>query len=63
MASPKRAYHEVEGYVHEVSPVMQAKSGSARYFTALLQEADKNSRVVVFDVQKHNCLQCAERDR
>lgn len=49
--------------MHEVSNALQAKSGNSLYFTALLQEADKNSRVVVFDVQKHNNFQCAARDR
>lgn len=63
MASAKRACMEVEGYIHEVSAVLQSGSGSARYFTAVLQEADKNSRIVVFDPQRHNIFQCAERDR
>ncbi|XP_073727043.1 uncharacterized protein [Misgurnus anguillicaudatus] len=62
MASPKRALQEVEGYIHDVSDVLQSGSGS-RYFTALLQDSEKNTRVVVFDLQKHNVFQCAERDR
>ncbi|XP_017212030.1 uncharacterized protein isoform X2 [Danio rerio] len=63
MADSKRKCLEVEGYVHDVSEVLQGKSSNVRYFTALLQEANQNSRVVVFDVQKHNSFQCAARDR
>ncbi|XP_027013206.1 uncharacterized protein LOC113649567 isoform X2 [Tachysurus fulvidraco] len=61
MESSKRSLYEVDGYIHDVSDVLVSRSGS--YFTALLQEAGKTTRVVVFDVQKHNVFQCAERDR
>ncbi|XP_065139046.1 uncharacterized protein [Paramisgurnus dabryanus] len=61
MSSAKRPCSEVEGYVHQVSPVLQ--SVKAKYFTAVLQEADRNTRVVVFDMQHHNVFQCVEKDR
>lgn len=61
MSSAKQPCCEVEGYVHQVSPVLQ--SVKKKYFTALLQEADRNTRVVVFDIQYHNVFECVEKDR
>lgn len=59
----KQSNVEVQGYVHNVSEVHQSGSGTCSYFTAVFQEADRNTRMVVFDTERHNSFQCAERDR
>ena len=52
---------EAEGYIHHVSEVKQGTH--KKYFTAVLQEATKNTKMVVFTQQKHNWFVCAEKDR
>lgn len=52
---------EAEGYIHLVSDVKQGKY--KKYFTAVLQEATKNTKMVIFTPQKHNWFVCAEKDR
>ncbi|KAA0701355.1 hypothetical protein E1301_Tti024321 [Triplophysa tibetana] len=59
----KRTKTEVEGYLHDVSPVKEAAERKSKYFTASLQEATKNSRVVIFDVQRHHLFTSAQNDR
>jgi len=63
MEEPKRTCSEVEGFLHNVSPHIQTGSSGAKYFTAMVQEATRNSKVVVFDVLRHNEFQCAEKDK
>ncbi|KAL0146611.1 hypothetical protein M9458_057951, partial [Cirrhinus mrigala] len=63
MATPKKApCSEVEGFLHNVSPLIKAGGSNSKYFTAVVQEATRNSRVVVFDAQRHNEFSCAEKD-
>ncbi|XP_046871232.1 uncharacterized protein LOC124463518 [Hypomesus transpacificus] len=61
MTSPKQMKIEAEGYIHLVSDVKQGKY--KKYFTAVLQEATKNTKMVIFTPQKHNWFVCAEKDR
>ena len=61
MMSPKKSKIEAEGYIHQVSEVIQGPK--KKYFTAVLQEATKNTKMVVFNPQKHNWFVCAEKDR
>ncbi|XP_039509438.1 uncharacterized protein LOC120464152 isoform X2 [Pimephales promelas] len=58
----KRTKHEVEGYLHDVSDITEG-ANRRKYFTAVLQEAGRNSRVVVFDVQRHHVFVNAQKDR
>lgn len=58
----KKGKVEVEGYLHDVSDLHETRQ-KKKYFTALLQEAERNCRVVVFDPQRHNSFQSAEKDR
>lgn len=62
MGTPKKPCCEVEGFIHKVSPVLKSRSGDVNYFSAVFQEATRNSRLVVFDVQRHNQFQCVEKD-
>ena len=61
MTSVKRTKIEAEGYIHKVSEVKQGRH--KKYFTAVLQEATKNTQIVVFTPQKHNWFVYAEIDR
>lgn len=63
MATPKIVCSEVEGFVHNVSPVLQSRSSDVKYFSAVVQEATRNSRLIVFNVQRHNQFQCVEKDK
>lgn len=58
----KRTKYQVEGYLHDVSVITEGVN-RRKYFTAILQEAGKNSRVVVFDVQRHHVFVNAQKDR
>ncbi|XP_052464063.1 uncharacterized protein LOC128021130 [Carassius gibelio] len=58
----KRAKVEIEGYLHDVSEILEG-ADHHKYFTALIQEAERNSRVVVFDLQRHDVFRSAEKDR
>nr|XP_021329714.1 uncharacterized protein LOC108190180 [Danio rerio]XP_021332030.1 uncharacterized protein LOC108190180 [Danio rerio] len=57
----KRAKVEIEGYLHSVSAICEGSDN--KYFTALIQEADRNTRMVIFDLQRHDVFQNAEKDR
>lgn len=58
----KRTKSEVEGYLHKVSEVIQGKN-QTKFFSAVLQENKRNTRVVVFDVQRHHMYRTAETDK
>ncbi|XP_073726177.1 uncharacterized protein [Misgurnus anguillicaudatus] len=58
----KKAKCEVEGYLHNISEICQSRDDQ-QYFTGLLQEAEKNSRVVIFKTRQHNIFVNAEKDR
>lgn len=58
----KKGKVEVEGFLHDVSEMIQS-GDRCKYFTALLQEAQRNCRVVIFDHMKHNTFRSAEKDR
>lgn len=62
LSMAKKGKVEVEGYLHYVSDLHETRQ-KKKYFTALLQEAERNCRVVVFDPQRHNSFQSAEKDR
>lgn len=57
----KRAKVEIEGYLHDVSEILEGVDNH-KYFTAVIQEAVRNSRVVVFDLQRHNVFRSAEKE-
>jgi len=58
----KKGKVEVEGFLHDVSELIQSGDGY-KYFTALLQEAKRNCRVVIFDHMKQNRFCNAEKDQ
>ncbi|XP_051979609.1 uncharacterized protein LOC127640931 [Xyrauchen texanus] len=61
MTSPKKLKVEVEGFIHEVSDVKEGASRK-KYFTAVMQEAKKHTKMVIFSPQRHNWFNCAEKD-
>ena len=50
------AKRQITGFIHNVSPVKQARSGKTDYFTATLQQESSYKKVVVFSPQKHATL-------
>ncbi|KAL6470526.1 hypothetical protein MHYP_G00216450 [Metynnis hypsauchen] len=54
----KRPKNCVEGYLHEVSAVLDSASRN-KYFTAILQEAT-SSRVVAFQIEHHHVCDSRE---
>ncbi|KAL7870551.1 hypothetical protein SRHO_G00080480 [Serrasalmus rhombeus] len=56
----KRPKSCVEGYLHEVSAVLDSAS-RIKYFTTVLQEATSSSRVVVFQIDHHHVYVTAEK--
>ena len=58
----KRKKIEVEGYVHQVSEVIKGKD-LTQFFTAVLQEDNKITQLVIFDIHRHNMFHNAEKDK
>lgn len=58
----KKMKMSVEGYIHDVSEIKKARS-SKKYFTAMMQQANITSKLVVFRVEHHQNYCLAELNR
>ena len=58
----KQRVIEVQGYLHEVSELLEGVS-SEKYFTAVLQQEKHRSKLVVFDHHWHPWYQAAANDQ
>ena len=59
MMSERNAKSNVDGYIHNISPINTAKSGN-RYFDFTIQENEEERRVVCFSPEKISTLKTKE---
>ncbi|KAJ8016603.1 hypothetical protein DPEC_G00008950 [Dallia pectoralis] len=61
MTSPKKQKVEREGFIHQATAVTQGTS--RKRFPDVLQEATKNTELVIFAPETHNWFMSAEKDQ